>query len=220
MTAGTGAAGPLRDTPAAYDVVAVHERFTGRVISVRTDDVRMPDGAVTPREVVVHPGAVGVLALDDQDRVLLVQQYRHPPGRLLWEPPAGILDVPGEPPLDTAQRELYEEAGYRATDWLLLTDTFTSPGMSDEALRIYLARGLAPVTDDERFAGEHEEADMPLAWVGLDDAVALVLAGRLHNPTAVIGILAVARARDRGYAELRPADAPWPERPGGAGTRG
>lgn len=209
----------VADTWASYQVVRTVEQFTGSVVSVRSDDVAFPDGNVATRDVVVHPGAVGIIALDPEDRVLLLQQYRHPPRRLLWEPPAGLLDVAGEHPLDAAKRELYEEAGLRATEWLLLTDHFTSPGMCDEALRIYLARGLTAVGESERFVGSHEEVDMPVEWVPLADAVGLVLTGQLHNPTAVVGIMAAELARSRGFAGLRPADAPWPERPEGAGSR-
>ncbi len=208
----------VSDEPASYRVSGRAERFTGRVIAVRTDSVEMPAGHLVERDVVVHPGAVGVIALDEQDRVLLVQQYRHAPGRLLWEPPAGLLDAPGEPPQATAARELYEEAGYRATEWDVLVDFFTSPGMSDEAMRVYLARGLTAVADGQRFAGEDEEADMPAVWLPLETAVAKVLSGQLHNPTTVAGVLAVAAARASGYATLRPADTPWPERPTGART--
>jgi ADP-ribose pyrophosphatase len=197
----------------AYRVRSSVERFSGRVISVYTDSVEMPGGAVADRDIVRHPGAVGVLALDEDGRVLLVQQYRHAVRRLLWEPPAGLLDVPGERADVTAARELFEEAGYRARRWDVLVDIYTTPGMCEEALRLFLARDLTPVADADRFAGEHEEADMPLSWVPLDDAVTLALGGRLHNPTAVTGILAVAAARSRGFAGLRPADAPWPERP-------
>lgn len=205
----------MRDTEASYDVVSSEVRVrTGRVVALRSDDVRMPDGRVATRDVVVHPGAVGVIVLDDHDRVLLVQQYRHAVRRLLWEPPAGLLDDAGETPLDCARRELYEEAHVTAARWNVLLDVFTSPGMADEAVRIYLARDATPAAG-ERFVGEHEEADMPVAWLPLQDAVADVLAGRLHNPLAVMGVLAAARARDTGYAGLRPADAPWPERSAG-----
>lgn len=201
----------------SYEVLSSVEHFRGRVISLSTDEVQMPDGATATRDVVRHPGAVGVLALDDQERILLVHQYRHPVRRLLWEPPAGLLDVPDEPASLTAQRELWEEAGYRAGRWDVLVDVYTTPGMCDEALRLFLARDLTQVAADERFAGEHEEADMPLAWVPLDDAIRLVLSGQLHNPTAVTGILAVAAARASGWTSLRPADAPWPERPAHSG---
>lgn len=210
----------VRDQRAEMEVLGTQEQYSGFVITVTTDQVRFPDGSTAARDVVVHPGAVGVLALDDDDRVLLVQQYRHPVRRLLWEPPAGLLDVPGEGALLAAQRELHEEAHQVARDWWVLTDTFTTPGMCDEALRIFLARGLTPVEAQDRYVGEHEEADMPVAWVPLDDAVRLVLTGQLHNPTAVVGILAAAEARRMGYDNLRPADSPWPERPTGAGSRG
>jgi 8-oxo-dGDP phosphatase len=204
------------DEPAAFPVLTTTPRFAGHVIDVRTDLVRMPDGATAERDIVVHPGAVGAVVLDDQDRVLLVRQYRHPPGRLLWEPPAGLLDADahGQTPYENAARELYEEAGFRAREWLVLIDVFTSPGMSDEAVRLYLARGVSEVPESERHVGQHEEADMPYAWVPLDDAVDKILAGQLHNPLTVSGILAVAAARSRGFVTLRPVDAMWPERPG------
>jgi ADP-ribose pyrophosphatase len=203
------------DQPASFPVRSTTPRFSGHVIDVRTDLVQMPDGATAERDIVVHPGAVGAIVLDEQDRVLLVQQYRHPVGRMLWEPPAGLLDTDsdGQTPYENAARELYEEAGFRATEWLVLVDLFTSPGMSDEAVRIYLARGVSAVAQDERHVGRHEEADMPWAWVPLDDAVGKVLAGELHNPLAVSGVLAAAAARARGFDTLRPADALWPERP-------
>ena len=197
----------------AYDVLSTVKQFSGRVISVYTDDVVMPDGETATRDIVRHPGAVGVLALDSDDRVLLVQQYRHAVRRLLWEPPAGLLDVPGERADLTAARELHEEAGYRAGRWDVLADYYTTPGTCDEVLRLFLARDLVPVDVHERFVGAHEEADMPVVWVPLDHAVELVLSGRLHNPTAVVGILAAAAGRATGWAHLRPVEAPWPERP-------
>lgn len=199
---------PLRDTPERWDVARSVRRFEGGVVSVRTDSVRMPGGATVDRDVVEHPGAVGVLALDAAERVLLVRQYRHPTAHHLWEPPAGLRDVDGEGPWATARRELYEEAGHRAQQWHTLVDAFTSPGMSDERVRIYLARELAEVADRERFAGAHEEADMPVGWIPLDEAVTEVLAGDIHNPLAVMGILATYAARADGFRGLRPPDAP------------
>jgi ADP-ribose pyrophosphatase len=198
-----------------FAVRSTREQFSGHVIDVRTDLVEMPDGDAAERDIVVHPGAVGVVVLDAQERVLLVQQYRHGPSRMLWEPPAGLLDADaaGQSPYENAARELYEEAGYRASDWRVLVDLYTSPGMSDEAVRIYLARGVTAVDDDDRHVGKHEEADMPYTWMPLDLAVTKVLAGELHNPLAVSGILAVAAAKVRGFGALRPAEAVWPERP-------
>ncbi|HVB26278.1 MAG TPA: NUDIX hydrolase [Mycobacteriales bacterium] len=200
------------DAAATYPVLERHRVYTsGRVIAVDREVVELPNGGAPTRDVVRHPGAVGVIALDDTERVLLVQQYRHAPGRLLWEPPAGLLDVPGEAALAAAQRELFEEAHYVARRWHVLVDLFTSPGMSDEAVRVYLAREVQPASAD-RHVGQDEERDMPTSWVPIDDAVALVFAGALHNPLAVTGILAAARARELGYANLRAVDAPWPDR--------
>lgn len=200
----------IADTPEDRSTLGSEVAFrSGRVIDVRTDRVPSDDG-VAVRDVVVHPGAVGILALDAAERVALIQQYRHPVRRLLWEPPAGLLDVPGEPPLLAAQRELYEEAHLEAARWDVLVDVFTSPGMTDEAVRIYLAREVSE-SRRERHQGEHEERDLPLRWVPLDDAVAGVLSGRLHNPLASTGVLAAAAARAAGWRTLRPADSPWPE---------
>jgi ADP-ribose pyrophosphatase len=183
---------------------------TERVIDVRSDVVVLPDGGTATRDVVVHPGAVGIIALDDSDRVLLVQQYRHTVRQLLWEPPAGLLDEPGEDPLTAARRELFEEAHHHAERWDVLVDAFTSPGMTDEAVRIYLARDVR-AADGPRYDATDEERDMPVQWVPLDAAVSAVLGGRLHNPMAVMGLLAAAHARDADFTGLRPANAPWPQ---------
>ena len=202
---------PVTDEPASLRVVSSQRVHHGLVWDVRRDAVELGDGQTVTREVLVHTGAVGVVALDDQDRLLLVRQYRHPVRAYLWEPPAGLLDVEGEDPLEAARRELAEEAHLRAERWHVLVDFFNSPGGSTEAFRCYLAQGLAAVAEEDRHEGEGEERDMPTAWVHLDEARDLVLAGRLHNPTAVTGILAACAARDAGWSTLRPADAPWPE---------
>ncbi len=190
-----------------YEVLSTDVVFEGRVISVHKDEVSMPDGQTSQRDVVVHPGAVGIVALDDQGRVLLVTQYRHPVRRRLDELPAGLLDKAGEPALAAAQRELVEEAGLAADTWHVLVDLLSSPGMTDEAVRIFLARDLRTVDRDVQ---EHEELDMTTAWVDLDDAVRRVLAGEIENAMAAVGVLAADRARRDGFAGLRPADAPWP----------
>jgi 8-oxo-dGDP phosphatase len=186
---------------------------TPRVISVRQDHIRSPaDGVEFVRDVVVHPGAVGIVALDDDERVLLVSQYRHPVGHRLLEVPAGLLDVPGEPYPVAAARELYEEGHVQASDWRVLVDLFTSPGMTTESTRVYLARGLT-AADRERHVGLHEEADMPVRWAPLADLVEAVLAGRLHNPLVVSGVLATwAAQHGDGYDALRSVDAPWDAR--------
>jgi 8-oxo-dGTP pyrophosphatase MutT (NUDIX family) len=199
----------IEDMRESWKVVDSKERFAGRVISVRTDTVEMPGGVVADRDYVVHPGSVAVLALDDDDRVLLLRQYRHPARRLLWELPAGIRDVPGEPLIDCAARELAEEAAYRARTWHTLVDLYTSPGMSDERIRVFLARDVEPIPDEENgFVHQHEEIDMPVVWIPLHTAVEKVLAGMIHNSPAVAGILAAYAASADGFKGLRPADAP------------
>ncbi len=207
--------GPVADGGDPLPVDRRDVRFSGRVWSVVTDDVRFgagPGERVARRDVQVHPGAVAVIAIDDVDRVLLIRQYRHPVGRYLFEPPAGLLDVAGEPPWTTAQRELAEEAGIAAAEWSVLVDQYMSPGGSSEAVRVYLARGLAPVPGGRPHTGEAEEAYLPRAWVDLDDALHLVLTGAIGSPTAVSGILAAWSARASDWADLRSADAPWPAR--------
>lgn len=204
--------GPVGDERADLVVRSSTRVHHGLVWDVRRDEVELADGQVVTREVLEHTGAVGVVALDDRDRVLLVRQYRHPVRSYLWEPPAGLLDVAGEDPLVTAQRELAEEAHLTAGEWHVLVDFFNSPGGSTEAFRCYLARDLRPVPHEERHEGHGEERDMPVAWLPLDDARDRVLAGRLHNPTAVTGILAACAARDAGWQTLRSAGSAWPER--------
>ncbi|TDU82162.1 ADP-ribose pyrophosphatase [Kribbella voronezhensis] len=201
----------LADSREAWDVASsevVHS--TGRVISVRRDQVVPPSGGEPfVRDVVVHPGAVGVVALDSDNRMLLVRQYRHPVGYRLLEPPAGLLDVAGEDYQVGAERELWEEAATKAADWRVLVDAFTSPGLTNEAVRIFLARELSEAS--EVYDRLHEEADMETVWAPLVDVVGAVLAGDLHNPILVMGALAAWSALNGpGFNNLRPANAPWP----------
>jgi len=198
----------LRDTPRHWPVAGQPVRARGAFVVLRTDQVRMPEGDVAPRDVVEHPGAVAVVALDDAGQVLLIRQYRHPAGHFLWEIPAGLRDVPGEPEHRTAERELREETGYTAHTWHILTDCYTSPGISTERVTVFLARDLAEVTEAERGPPlRHEEAHLQPAWVPLDRAVQLFLAGELHNGVAAVGILAAYAARQGGFAALREAGA-------------
>ncbi|TAM85479.1 MAG: NUDIX hydrolase [Jatrophihabitans sp.] len=202
-------------TAGAYRVTGSRQEFTGKILSVRVDRVLMSDGTVAEREVVAHPGAVGVVALDDTGQVVLVNQYRHPVRSRLDELPAGLLDVAGEPALAAAQRELAEEARLQAATWHVLVDLYTSPGMSDEAIRIFLARDLRPVADGgAAFVAEAEELTLTVHRVPLERAVAGALSGEITNAACVAGVLAAAHACDRGWSTLRPADAPWPARPG------
>jgi 8-oxo-dGDP phosphatase len=203
-----GSAPWLTDATADWPVVGSEKLAEGRVVTVRRDQVRMPDGAEVGREVIEHPGAVGIVALDDAGQVLLIRQYRHPVGRMLWEIPAGLRDVAGEPPLVTARRELLEEAGYLAADWQVLADFFTSPGITSERLRVYLARGMTRVPDAERdYVPDHEEAHLTVEWAPLDVVVSRILAGNLHNGVMMIGVLAAMAAKQDGFATLRAADA-------------
>jgi 8-oxo-dGDP phosphatase len=202
----------VADEAGALHVAGSETVFHGMVWDVRRDTVDLGDGQTVTRELIAHTGAVGVIALNAADEVLLLRQYRHPVSSYLWEPPAGLLDVAGEDALGCAQRELFEEADLRADEWHVLLDFYNSPGGSTEAFRCYLARGLHEVPAVERHERDGEERDMATAWVPLDEARDLVLAGRLHNPTAVSGILAASAARTVGWDTLRPADAPWPER--------
>jgi 8-oxo-dGTP pyrophosphatase MutT (NUDIX family) len=203
----------LHDDPVAWPVVSSTELAAGQITTYLRDEVRAPDGKVMGREYLRHPGAVAVIALDAQHRVALVRQYRHPVRHRLVEPPAGLLDVQGEGYLLGAQRELAEEVGLAAHDWRVLVDLFSSPGMASESMRIYLARDLAPADAPEGFLREGEEAEMDAVWAPLEDLVDAVLAGDVHNPNLVSGVLAAWVAQHRGgFDALRPADAAWPSR--------
>ena len=208
-TSPAGEAPWLTDATAKWPVASSENLAKGAVVTIRRDLVVMPDGARAGREVIEHPGAVGIVALDDAGQVLLIRQYRHPAGRMLWEIPAGLRDVAGEPPLATARRELLEEAGYLAADWQVLADFFTSPGITSERLRVYLARGLTRVPESERdYVPDHEEAHLTVEWAPLDVVVSRILAGNLHNGVMMIGVLAAVAARRDGFAALRAVDAP------------
>ena len=211
MTAAGGDQAPvpvLRDVEQHWPVSGRPRKAKGAIVVLRTDRVRMPDGELARRDVVEHPGAVAVVALDDAGQVLLIRQYRHPVGHLLWEIPAGLRDVPGEPLRGTGERELREETGYAARTWDVLADCYTSPGISTERVTVFLARDLAEVPDPERGPPlRHEEAQLQPAWVPLDRAVQLFLAGELHNGVTAVGILAAYAACQGGFAALREAGA-------------
>lgn len=200
------------DVPMAWPVAARQLLGEGAIFDLVRDIVVDPTGAQLRREWIRHPGAVGVIAIDDQDRIVLVRQYRHPSGLRLVEPPAGLLDVDGEDFVVAAQRELAEEVELAADDWRVLVDMFTSPGASQESVRIYLARGLSDVPSPDGFVADGEEAHMDIVRFDFDDVVSAVLDGRLQNPVLVAGVMAAAAARPRGWDTLRPAGAPWPAR--------
>src|SRR4051794_17996856 len=192
--------------PGEYEVLKTETVYVGRVITLVKDTVAMPEGGDSVREVVRHIGAVCVAAVDDDGRVVLLRQYRHPVRSYLWELPAGLRDADGEPPLETAKRELAEEAGLAAERWSLLVNSYSTPGFCDEQVLIYLAEGLSEVDRPEGFTVEHEELDMTVERVPLADAVQRVFDGGIRNASAAIGLLAAAQARATS-ARLRPGDA-------------
>ena len=196
-----------RDGDGRFTVLATQRPYTGKIVTVRIDQVAMPGGGSASREVVEHMRAVGVVAVDDDRRVVLIEQYRHPFRRRLWELPAGLMDVDGEPPVSCARRELAEEAGLAADRWSVLVDLATSPGFCSEAIRVYLAQGLRPVPAPPP---EDEEADLRVVRVPLDEAVDAALAGRIVNATAVAGLLAASRVlADGPRSELRAGEDDW-----------
>lgn len=170
-----------------YRTVSSREIFDGRILRLRVDTLTMPGGGTADREICGHDDAAAVVALDPEGRIMLVRQYRHAVGERLWELPAGLCDVEGEPPLETARRELVEEAGLEAEEWRPVIEIVPSPGFSTERVHVYLATGLREVARPE---AHHEEADMELSWIPMAEAVRAVLDGRIVNGIAVAGILA------------------------------
>jgi 8-oxo-dGTP pyrophosphatase MutT (NUDIX family) len=196
--------------PHEFAVSGSDTLYVGRILALRLDQVVMPGGRAVAREIVEHPGAVAILPLHDDASVVMIDQYRHAVGRRMRELPAGLLDTLGEDPVTTARRELSEEVGYTARDWSVLIDVVSSPGFSDEAVRVFLARGLVEVG---RPAGaDDEEADLSVVRLPLADAVCQVLAGEIVNASTVAGLLA-AQAVLAGTAQPRPLNASWPDRP-------
>ena len=200
----------LVDDPIEPSIVSSELAFRGKVWDIRREVFEL-DGHQVTREFVDHTGAVAVLAMDDQDRVLLIKQYRHPVRYREWELPAGLLDIAGEPPLRAAQRELAEEVDKTATRWDLLTDFMTSPGGSNEVLRVYLARDVSDAP--EAFTRTDEEAGIEVRWVPLDDVVEAVLARDLQNSILAIAVFAAAAGRARGWRTLGDPNAPMTRHP-------
>lgn len=206
--------GPLPGRrPEGYRVTQSKTVYTGAIFEVRRDRVAFPDGTSATRDVVSHDGAVAIVPIDEAGNVVLIEQYRHSVAEMLWEVPAGLLDVPEEEALDAARRELAEEVGLRAERWDTLLDLVSAPGFCDERVRVYLARGLSDVDRPDGFTLEHEEAFVEVHRVPLAEAVAAVHAGQVVNSLAVGALLAADRAlTDENL--LRPVDVPWPDRRG------
>ncbi|MGQ7786609.1 NUDIX domain-containing protein [Nesterenkonia sp. K-15-9-6] len=205
----------VHDSPTQHPVDSSVTHHDARLFTLVEDSFRFgAEQQTLHRSYLKHLGAVAVLPVDDQDRVLLIRQYRHPVRMHLWEVPAGLLDVDGEPMLETAQRELAEEADLRAETWHTLVDFYSSPGASSEGIRVYLAQGLTEVPDADRHTRDGEEAEIIPTWVPLAEAVDAVLSGQIHNPSAVVGLLALHAVRTGG-GQLRDARAPWEDQPRG-----
>jgi len=194
----------VADQAVSYPVTDSATVFHGRIWDVVADAVELPGGGKVRREYVRHPGAAAVIALDLAERVLLQRQYRHPVRAELYEPPAGLLDVPGEAPALTGRRELFEEADLRADDWRHLITFNSTPGGANEVIHILVARGLSVVPKAERFVRSEEEANLVPVWLPLAEACQLVMAGSLHSPTAVVGLLAAWQARCAGGFDSLP----------------
>lgn len=197
----------LRDEPVSLPLLSAERKYSGRVWNV-DQEVFEYAGSLVTRDFVRHTGAVAIAALDAQNRLLVIQQYRHPIRAREWEIPAGLLDIAGENPLDCAQRELAEEADLVAREWNVLADYAPSPGGSDEVVRIYLARHLSPTL--VAHPRTDEESDMRVEWVGLEDAVSSVLAGHVGNSIFSIAVLTMHAMRESNWISLRHGDAPWP----------
>lgn len=199
----------MADAEHEFRTLSSETFYRGKILALRADEVQMPGGHVAVREVVEHFGAVATAAVDEDGRLAMIYQYRHALGRRLWELPAGLLDEPGEGPAQAAARELQEETGLAAESWRLLLDVALSPGFCDEAVRVYLARGLRDVG---RPPAAHEEADLTVHWVDLGEAADMVLAGEVVNATAAAGVLAAYAVVVDGKP-TRPTDSPWADRP-------
>lgn len=216
LDAPTMAGADLADRRDPRPVTRREVPYRGMVWSVQRDTIDLGDAGIVQREYLEHPGAVIVIPyreVQGRPQILLINQYRHPVGTFEWELPAGLLDVAGEPAHVAAARELAEEVDLVADRWDTLVDFYASPGGMNEALRVFLARDLREVSAAQRHEREAEELDMPTRWVDLGEAVEAVLAGRINNAGAVVGVLALAAARERDWATLRPADVPWPQHP-------
>lgn len=204
----------LADTIDPRHVLSSETVYEGRIWDVRSERFELSEGGPRmTRDFITHPGAVTVVALDDQDRIHLIRQYRHPVRMTQWEIPAGILDVEGERPEVTARRELAEEADLEAEDLRVLADFHNSPGSSAETIRIFLARGLREVPEDQRHERSDEESEIVGARVPLDDVVTAILDGRVTCPNLVVGALAAHAARAAGWSTLRDPSVAWPAHP-------
>lgn len=209
LSAPSVSAGELCDRSDPRPVTRTAVLLQGQVWDVRRDTVELGEAGAVERDYVEHPGAVAVVALrEDRGRpeIVVVQQYRHPVRALEWELPAGLLDVEGEPLQQAAARELGEETDLVAGTWHTLSEYVSSPGGTSERLVVFLARDLSDVPEADRHVRGGEEHGMPVRWVDLQVAVDAVLAGRVRNAAAVIGVLTAQHQHAHGWRALRAVD--------------
>ncbi len=194
--------GPFGDDPLEEHVVASQLVHRGRYMEFRVDTIERADGSTGTRDVVGHPGAVAVLAIDDDGRLLLVRQWRIPARQALLEIPAGTLDVHDgatEDPALAAQRELEEETGHRATTWRKLATFWTAPGFTSELMHLYLATGITGAEGDDRLTPDEDER-LELRHVDVDEALGMVERGEICDAKTILGILWLGRLRAAGGA--------------------
>jgi len=197
----------ISDRLVSHPIVDRETVFSGMVWDVRHDAFEL-NGETVERDYIVHPGAVAIIALNDSGELLLIEQYRHAQGKIMWEAPAGLMDLANEDPLATAKRELFEETGYLAQTWHVLLDLANTPGGSSEQIRIYFARDLS-LHPDGRPTGSAEELDMPVHWIPIQDVLESIRRGAVTNPQLVAGTHAALIAMAEPDMALRSEDAPW-----------
>lgn len=206
----TGLPSRIEDAPGAPVGLSTESLYSGPTWGLQQDAFTYA-GSTHQSVYLNHPGSVAIVALDDTDRVLLINQYRPAVRYREWEIPAGTLDIPGEDPLRAAQRELAEEADAAAREWKLLAEFYTTPGCSSEAMRIFLARGIVSV--ESGYTREGFEAGIKTAWVPIAEVVDGILTRRLYNSSLVVGVMAAHIALASGGGTLSDADEPWTRRP-------
>ncbi|QJC21843.1 NUDIX domain-containing protein [Arcanobacterium buesumense] len=185
---------PLKDMTVAdhVDLLSRKKEFSGPIFDIYNDCIRFQSGDVAKRQYMIHDDAVGIIALrpsEDSWQVLLIHQYRHAPRQLMWEIPAGLCDVPGEALVNTAARELAEEAGYGARQWEQLARFHASAGVSDEMVTIFLARDVFQLEKID-FEREDEEREISVHWIDITEIRDAIFRGDLTSPALVVGILA------------------------------